>query len=184
MRPFLAIVAALAAVSVAPFDAAADCQPMGSVEEALPEREVAFVGVVTEVDGPVARFTVREVWAGDVAATAEVRGLNDALGGENVGFGAGMSEDDRTWAVGETYLVLPYVDGGVLRDSICSATTPWSDDLERLRPSTARVIDGGTAEGFPVPPAIWALVAMVVVIAAGSILAFRGGTRGRGGIGS
>jgi hypothetical protein len=180
MRPLVALSIAVAALAAQPAHAAADCAPMGTAAEALPASEVAFVGEVTRVEGPVAQLAVSEVWAGDLPSTVEVRGLNDALGGEDVGWGPGMSEDDRTWAVGETYLVIPYVDGNVLRDSICSATTLWSAELEELRPADARVVAGEPAEpsGPGIPAWLAGVGAAVVLVVGASVLAFRGTRRG------
>jgi hypothetical protein len=180
MRRLVGLLIALAALAGQPPRAAADCAPMGTAAEALPASEVAFVGEVTGVDGPVAQLAVREIWAGDLPSTVEVRGLNDAAGGEDVGWGPGMSEDDRTWTLGETYLVIPYVDGNVLRDSICSATTVWSPELEELRPADARAVSPGRAESTgPTVPAWLAIAGVAVVLVAGaSVLAFRTGRPG------
>ena len=151
---------------------AADCQPAGPVQEALPTAPIAFVGTAASVEGPVATFAVREVWAGEVPDTVKVRGLADDVG-VDAGFGAGFSEDDRQWAEGETYLVVPIVDGAVLRDSICSATTEWSAELEALRPANARIV-GGEEEGGPRLPTELILVGAVVLVVSGaSVLAFR-----------
>ena len=106
----------------------ADCELAGPLDDVLPAAPIAFVGTVVEVAAPVAFFEVREVWAGEVGHTVEVHGLTS---------GVQFSEDDRQWEAGATYLVLPYSDGGVLRDSICTATTEWTDDLAALRPADA-----------------------------------------------
>jgi hypothetical protein len=161
------------ALALVPGPAAADCQPAGPPEAALPAAPVAFVGVVTNVEGPIATFAVREVWAGDVAETVEVRGLSDDLGGVDTGFGVGFSEDDRQWTDGTTYLVVPFVDGAVLRDHICTATTEWHDGLEALRPATARILGAEQVDGLSIPPAILLIGAVLVLLVAGSALAFR-----------
>jgi hypothetical protein len=158
---------------------AADCQPAGPIEEALPAAPVAFVGVVTALDGPVATLAVREVWAGEVPDEVQVRGLADDVGGVDAGFGAGFSEDDRQWMAGGTYLVVPWVDGKVLRDSICTATTEWRSDLEALRPASARIVEGDPTNAVPVPPAVLAAAAVLLVIGVVSVLAFRRGERPR-----
>jgi hypothetical protein len=144
---------------------AADCQPAPPLDEALRTAPVAFVGTVIGVDGPSARFAVSEVWAGEIGPTVEVRGLTD-LGGRDGGFGPGFSEDDRHWTDGTTYLVLPTVDGGVLRDHLCTATTEWREELAALRPETAIIVSAEPAEGgggIPLP--VLAFVAAAVVIA-------------------
>jgi hypothetical protein len=145
--------------------AAADCEPAGPIEEALPAAPVAFVGTVAALDGPIATFAVSEVWAGEVADVVTVRGLSDAAA-------AGFTEDDRQWSHGELYLVVPWVDGGALRDSICTATTKWRPELEDLRPADARIVSiQGTGDAAPSVALI--LVATAVVIAGASVLAFR-----------
>ena len=151
---------------------AADCQPAGPVQEALPAAPIAFVGSVAAVDGPVATFAVREVWAGEVPDTVEIRGLADDAG-VDAGFGAGFSEDDRHWAEGETYLVVPFLDGAVLRDSICTATTEWSPELEALRPASARIVGGEEAGGANLPTELVLVGAVVLLVAGASMIAFR-----------
>jgi hypothetical protein len=147
IRLVLAFASALLLASgglLAPGRVAADCQPVGSLAEALAGAPVAFVGTVVAADpsGPRAIFQVEEVWAGDLPATVEVRGISD---------GAGLGEDDRTWQVGSRYLVIPYLaDGGVLRDSICSGTAAWRDDLAKLRPPGAETRGAaGSGESDP-----------------------------------
>lgn len=170
IRPFLMAAATLALAVLAPARALADCQPAGPIEQALAAAPVAFVGTVTAVDGPAARFAVAEVWAGSVGATVEVRGLGD--GGPDTGFGAGFSEDDRHWVEGATYLVLPMVDGAVLRDHLCTATTEWRQDLDALRPADARILTGEPEAPSP-PAAILVIVAAIAVLGVGAVLAFR-----------
>jgi len=167
----VALAALLPLLSSAPV--AADCQPAESIERVLPKADVAFVGTVTALEGPVATFAVREVWAGDVADTVIVRGLTDDLGGVDAGFGAGFSEDDRQWTAGGTYLVVPWVDGAVLRDNICTATTEWSADLESLRPSDARIHAGQDAGAIAIPSALILAGAVLLLVAGVSVLAFR-----------
>jgi hypothetical protein len=142
--------------------AGADCQMAGSVAEELARVRVAFVGTVTEVNGSTASFDVAEVWKGDVGAVAEVGGAFDD---------GSFGEDDRGWNVGATYLVLPYVEGGSLRDTICSATTEWTDELAALRPAGVET----PAEPAPSGPSLLLLgIGLVVVLFAGiSWMAFR-----------
>jgi hypothetical protein len=141
--------------------AVADCAPSAPLEEVLPTAEVAFVGEVVELDGPIARFTVAEIWAGEVAASVEVRGLGD---------GDGFSEDDRHWTAGVTYLVVPYVEGGVLRDSLCTATTEWRDALAELRPADFRGLETQPS-GVALP--LLLVGGAVALVVAASALAFR-----------
>ncbi|HEX7171404.1 MAG TPA: hypothetical protein VF365_02225 [Candidatus Limnocylindria bacterium] len=152
--------------------AGADCQPAGPVDEALAVAPVAFVGVVTATAGPVATIAVRDIWAGDVDDVVEVRGLSDE-GGADAAFGGGFSEDDRQWTAGATYLVVPWIDGETLRDSICTGTTEWRPELEALRPAMARSVADEPAGGESIPPALLLTGLVVVLAAAASALAFR-----------
>jgi hypothetical protein len=142
--------------------AGADCQMAGPVPDELARVRVAFVGTVTEVNGSTATFDVAEVWKGDVGAVAEVGGAFDD---------GRFGEDDRGWKLGETYLVLPYVEGGSLRDTICSATTEWTDELAALRPAGVET----PAAPAPSGPSLLLLgIGLVVVLFAGiSWMAFR-----------
>ena len=141
---------------------AADCQMAGPLAEELPRAPVAFVGEVTAVNGSTATFAVREVWKGEVGPSVEVGGAFDD---------GRFGEDDRGWNVGATYLVLPYLDGTMLRDTICSATTAWTDDLARLRPAGSE----SPAQAAPAGPSMILLgIGLVAVIfAAISWIAFR-----------
>jgi hypothetical protein len=162
----LAPVLALLAFPVLASPAAADCDPAGAPAEALSTAEVAFVGRAITVAGPSARFAVQEVWAGEVDDVVEVRGVLDQLAPNQFG------EDDRQWIEGATYLVIPTVDGSVLRDHICTATTEWADELEALRPADARVLTVEEAEWAVPWTAILVAVASAAVIGL-SALAFR-----------
>lgn len=129
LRHLVAAGFAIACLAI-PGAVVADCQPAGPLAVALAEAPVAFVGRVVETrgdGGQIAMIEVEERWtgAGGLANIVEVRGLGDDLQ---------PSEDDRHWVLGGRYLVVPIVDGNVLRDSICSATTAWSDALGALRP--------------------------------------------------
>jgi hypothetical protein len=170
IRRLFPLAFAVAVLGAAP-PATADCDPAGPVERVLPKADVAFVGSVTATDGPVARFAVAEVWAGDVPDAVEVRGITDRLAGR--GGEAPVGEDDRLWTVGQTYLVVPTVDGGVLRDHICTATTEWSAELESLRPANARVVAAEEDSGATVPTELIIVGAVVLVVAGASVLAFR-----------
>jgi hypothetical protein len=152
---------------------AADCDLAGPIEEAMPDAPVAFVGTVVELDGPIATFTVSEVWKGEVAEVVTVRGLFDGVGRPDGGLGAGFSEDDRQWTEGETYLVVPWIDGGVLRDSQCTATTEWRPELEVLRPEGARIVTNEAARGGTVPLELVLVAVVLAVVAGGSAVAFR-----------
>jgi hypothetical protein len=167
LRHALPLVLALALVAIAG-PVAADCQPAGPPAEVLPTAEVAFVGEVVDTDGPRARFAVSEVWAGQVADVVEVRGITDDLGANVIG------EDDRQWTIGDRYLVIPFVDGDVLREHMCTSTVAWQPELEELRPGNAEVpssrADLGSA---PIPMALMAVLVVGVAVAGVSVLAFR-----------
>ena len=158
---------AIATLAVGVTPAAADCQMAGPIEDELAAAEVAFVGTATEVIGSMARFEVHEVWAGSVGNAVEVHGLTS---------GVEFSEDDRHWQPGTRYLVVPYVEGQVLRDSICSATVEWDDELGDLRPPDAIIAGseaGAEPEGGAVPLALIAVLGAVIGVAGVSLLAFR-----------
>lgn len=158
--PFLLAGAAMAFA----WPVAADCELAGPIEEALPAAPIAFVGTVTRAAGPIATFAVTEVWAGDVGATVEIRGLSDD---------GGVGEDDRLWTPGERYLVLPIIDRGALRDHGCTATTEWRPELDRLRPDDARITSTAATGGVDVPTAVLVVVAVVLVTGGASVLVFR-----------
>ena len=140
----------------------ADCQMAGSVADELARVRVAFVGTVTEVNGSTATFDVAEVWKGDVGEVVEVGGAFDD---------GSFGEDDRGWNVGATYLVLPYVEGNFLRDTICSATTAWTDELAALRPAGVETPAAPAPSG---PNMLLLAIGMVVALFAGiSWIAFR-----------
>ena len=172
IRRLLPAILALSALAVAT-PAAADCDMAGPLEAELLTAEVAFVGEVTLITGSAATFAVREVWSGNVADSAEVRGLGDEGRGPVIGVVEGPSEDDRTWEVGTTYLVVPHVDGPVLRDYICTATTAWTDDLAILRPADARLVTGAVAPQGGPPGAIVLIALVSLAFLAVSLLAFR-----------
>ena len=108
-----------------------DCAPPLPIEKAV-FSDLVFVGRVTDIanDGRSATVEVTEVWRGDVPTPVTVNG------GANP---ANPAEDDRTFDLGATYLFIPVqldsLARGVLIDSVCSSTLPWTDDLARLRPA-------------------------------------------------
>lgn len=154
IRRLLIAAAALALLTLGPPRASADCAPADPIDQALRTAPVAFVGTVTVSNGPIATIEVREVWAGSVGRTVEVRGSSD---------GPGFAEDDRTWTDGASYLVLPWVDGDVLRESWCTATTEWRPELAALRPPGATVYEPAAPEDAP-PMALLLLAAAAVIV--------------------
>jgi len=108
-----------------------DCAAPPPLEMVVTTAELVFVGTVTEVssDRRSAQVSVSEVWRGDVPSPVTVNGGLDP---------AGVAEDDRTFEAGVTYLFVPVgLDGladGLVVDSICSSTVPFTEDLAWLRP--------------------------------------------------
>ena len=65
------------------------------------------------------------------------------------------------------------VDGGFLRDSVCTATAEWRAEFEDLRPADARITTA-TEEApatFPTPILIVGIGVLLLTLA--SVLAFR-----------
>ena len=173
MTPIRSLISATLALAFAAVAAPvqADCALAGPPADVLPTAEIAFVGEVIGVAGPTATFQVREIWAGgDLAPIVEVHGLTDDGADKNLPV---FSEDDRIWTPGTTYLVLPYADLGVLRDSICSATTEWTDDLAALRPADARMVAAPETADPSIPAPILVIGAAVIALVGASLLAFR-----------
>jgi hypothetical protein len=155
-----------AATLLAPRMVLADCQPAGPIEQELRTADVAFVGIVraTRADATVAIFEVEEVWRGSLGEAVEVRGLSDD---------DRPSEDDRTWIVGQRYLVLPMPFEGALVDNICTATTEWREELAELRPADAHSPPATPAAESGVPGAVLVAAAAFLVLAVVGFIAFR-----------
>ena len=150
LRIVVRIVATLAVVALglvaAPMATAdttgvTDCAPPLPIEKAV-FSDLVFVGRVTDVanQGRSATVEVTEVWRGDVPTPVTVNGGSDPTN---------PAEDDRSFEVGVTYLFIPaQIDGlrqGFVTDSVCSSTTPWTDDLARLRPADVGQPSAGSA---------------------------------------
>jgi hypothetical protein len=158
----LVATAVFAAWLAVPSTTLADCQPAGPLAQEVGRAPIVFVGTAVETGvggAPPAAFRVEEVWVGQLPESVRVRGLAD-----DPAFG----EDDRRWREGVRYLVVPIVDGNVLRDGICSATTEWRPDLAALRPATAPAPEssGGAVPLLP--------IVVVVAIAGLAVAAFLG----------
>ncbi len=139
---------------------AADCDMARSVDDALADGSLVFVGEATDVQGPRATFAVREVWSGEVGPTVTIHGFSDE--GQPV-------EDDREWTEGATYLVVPFVDRDALRDNICTPSQIWDAQLAELRPADARIVAAEESDQSPL-----AFAGLVLLALAGiSLLAFR-----------
>ena len=139
-----------------------DCAPPLPIEKAV-FSDLVFVGRVTDLanDGRSATVEVTEVWRGDVPTPGTVNG------GPNP---ANPGEDDRVFDLGGTYLFIPVqldaLAQGVLIDSVCSSTTPWTDDLARLRPADmGRPLPVATTTPGPGPFAFLGGLAMPILTA-------------------
>lgn len=118
----------LPGLATGPQPVAASCAAPAPIDEAILQGDVVFVGTVLHLDNQARWATVRveERWRGarDLADTVEVRG----------GPGPGTASTvDRLFGT-DRYLFVVTRGPGYLEDNACSATTPWSDDLARLRP--------------------------------------------------
>lgn len=154
--PFAALALALALVVGGASPAAASCLGPTSVDSSLRDADLAFVGTAVEVtnNGRWATFSVEEVWKGDPGGQRiEVRG---GPGGQ------AATSVDRTYAAGTRYLVFArdpgarglsraWGDDGRWEDGACSATQPYTADLDRFRPQDASGTGGGVTDNPPVP---------------------------------
>jgi hypothetical protein len=134
-----------------------DCQPAPPIEEAVRTSELVFVGTVTALGngGRSATVQVEEVWRGaEIPATVTVFGGTDP---------AQPAEDDRTFETGVRYVFFPVEWEGRLVDHICTATTPWVDDLAAVRP--AGVQTPLPTEGEPTPGPLSAITDLALPIA-------------------
>jgi hypothetical protein len=171
-RPLRRLALLLPAVAFAllsaPGTVLADCMAPPPIEEAVRQGEVVFTGTVVAVADQGRRATVEvdEVWRGpDLAATTVV------LGGQ----GEGFTSVDRTYEIGMTYVFFPSIDPETraLVDNLCTNTTPWQDDYEKLRPAEARPPLGepnGESAGFdvaslvPIGGLVLAVAAVLLVV--------------------
>ena len=123
--------------------ASASCATTPSVEQALKDADLVFVGMVTSTrsQGRVAFVRVEDRWKG----TGEPR--VDVYGGPAADNAA--TSVDRRYQSGQRYLFFvqePARHGrhgafaGRYQDNGCSATRPYTVDLAAFRPSTAVVI--------------------------------------------
>ncbi len=100
------------------------------VDEAVLLGDVVFVGTVLRTDnqGRWATVRVEERWKGsrDLADTVEVRGGPEP--------GAATSVD-RTYSSGRYLFIVEPGVGGLLADSACTGTQPWTDALAAFRPA-------------------------------------------------
>jgi len=118
----LIALALVAAAVVGPAGAAhAQCGPTLEVEDSLVRAEVVFVGTVVDRSNRdrTAIMDVHEVWKGTrLPASVTVNG-----GPEDI---SQFTSVDRSWLLGQTYLVMPANDRSPFQDSLCSGTQLWS----------------------------------------------------------
>jgi hypothetical protein len=118
----LITLALIATAVVGPAGAAhAQCGPPQSVEESLARTEVAFIGEVVDRSNRdrTAEMRVIEVWKGRrLPATVTVNGgPSDSTQ---------QTAIDRTFLLGQFYLVIPANSRAPFLDSLCSGTQLWS----------------------------------------------------------
>lgn len=175
-RLALLIPAAIFALSLtAPGAVLADCMAPPPIEEAVAQNEIVFIGTVVAVGDQGRRATVEieEVWRGpDLPVTTMVLG----------GIGDGFTSVDRTYEVGMRYVFFPALDPetGALADNLCTNTTPWQDDYEKIRPADVRSPTGEpTGEGAAFDVASLVPIGALVLVVAGVLLVAGLVARGR-----
>lgn len=150
--------------------AVASCAPSPPMRTAIDDAPVVFVGTVREVTNSDrwATVEVTEVWKGDVEAQVEVKaGPEDPAGPMGV-----ASSVDRTYDAGKTYLFLPHAGSrNEFKDSICSRTTVYREDLARFRPAGALHLDGRATGGGADDSAVpwWAIGLAVAAVVTGAL---------------
>lgn len=149
-----------------PLPVKASCAMPPPLEDHLALADAVFVGTVHEVanESRTATVEVHEIWTGpDLPATVTVHGGQEEM----------TTSVDRFFEAGSRYLFAVSANDGRLEDNGCTATMPWTDDLDELRPAEPRLPmtspDGGS--GVPAP-FILALGGAAVVALTG-VLAFR-----------
>ena len=121
--------------------ALADCMMPPPIEEAATTADIVFVGTVAQTmnRNSWANVEVTEVWRGPDQPRAVV-----VKGGPP---GNAATSVDRAFETGVTYLFFPYADPELgLADNSCSSTTPWTEDLDALRPAVTREPIGAEPE--------------------------------------
>ena len=161
---FRLLVSAVAAgpllLALAPPNAVADCMMPPPIEEAVKTAEIVFVGTVAQTTNrnSWANVEVTEVWRGpDQPRAVVVRGGPAGNAATSV---------DRVFETGVTYLFFPYADSELgLADNSCTSTTPWTDDLDAIRPAVTRAPIGAEPEagGFDLGGVLVPLAVAVIV---------------------
>jgi hypothetical protein len=160
-RLVLAVIAAgPLLLPLAPASALADCMMPPPIEEAVKTADIVFVGRVagTANRNSWADVEVAEVWRGPDQPRAVV-----IKGGPP---GNAATSVDRAFETGVMYLFFPYEDPELgLADNSCTSTTPWTEDLEALRPAVTRTPIGAAPEtgGFDLGGVLVPLGVAVIV---------------------
>jgi hypothetical protein len=120
-RVLIALALVAAAISGSAGAAHAQCGPTLAVEESLARTEIAFVGQVVDRSNRdrTAVMEVLEIWKGRrLPQFVTVNGGPEDLDQ--------FTSIDRSWLLGQIYLVIPANAGSPFRDSLCSATQLWT----------------------------------------------------------
>lgn len=171
MRPAIfSVVAAALAALLLPTAASGSCMEPPPLKRHIEQAESVFVGTVVDLanDRRTAAVQVSEVWRGpDLPAAVTVHGGPDEPDM--------MTSVDRFYEGGTTYLFAASLVDGRLTDNSCSATRPWDETLDELRPADARPPVAGepAAKETSLPGMPLALAAAAVLLIGGSALAFR-----------
>jgi hypothetical protein len=122
-----AVLLVLIAPGAGPSPAVASCAPARPVAEAVRRGDIVFVGTVTRLENAGRWITVRveERWR----ALVPIPDVVTIRGGPEAGAATSV---DRTYLQGR-YLFIVTAGPESFLDDACSATTPWTDDLARLR---------------------------------------------------
>ena len=178
LAAFALSVALLAAFSAT---AAASCAPPLPLDDALAQSDLVVVGTVTATrsNDRIATVAVEDHWKGDSPNVIEVAGGPDAANA--------ATSVDRTYAVGTQYLFFifdpaahgsPGTFGARYEDNNCTDTRPYTSDLDRLRPASARrVVSAPPTQPTlpaPAPPSSGRDTGAYVVVAVLSVVLLAG----------
>jgi len=152
--------AALLVPGLATAPVAADCAVPATIPDAQRTRDILFVGTIVnlENDNRWAKVLIDERWQ-------NADGLPDTVDVRGGPAGATSSSTQRAYTEGR-YLFDVTNFGPYLEDSSCTATTLWTDDLARYRPSNV-----AEAPGAPSGSPLDALNSSDAVLAAALVLA-------------
>ncbi len=124
---------------------------------------LVFVGTVvgTTNNNRVARVQVESVWKGEVPSTVTVAGTPE--------LGSAATSVDRTFNVGQRYLFVPSSGSSPFQDNSCSATQPYSSQLDGFKPATAHPptagSDGLDPTGLAFAPGwVWPAIPLLAIV--------------------